>query len=292
MLTTLLLKSIQRLIGMSAGSSKDCQRAIIFQPGCHNARVGHLGQAEQSAATKALVYANTPSTAHVDSLGRPVLAVAYNRLLQNGNPIESKDCTRSILDIEGNSLAVIDALGRTAMTHDYDLLKNPLHQSEHRRRGALDARRGSQEADSRLEQSRLPGRHSYDALRRPTQLFVQQGNTAEIIPEFTVYGEALTNPEAQNLRGKLYQHYDEAGVTTSLGFDFKGNPLASTRQLAVQYQQTVDWSSLAGLTNPDQIASAAAYLLQSETFTASSTFDALNRPATVNARWKHRCSSL
>ena len=254
---------------------------------------GALGQAEQSAATKALVHTNTPSVAHVDSLGRPVLAVAYNRLLKDGNPVESKDCTRSVLDIEGNSLAVIDALSRTAMTHDYDLLKNPLHQS------SIDA--GERWMLGEVAKKPIRGwnsrgfqaRHSYDALRRPTQLFVQQGNTVEIIPEFTVYGEALTNPETQNFRGKLYQHYDEAGVTTSLGFDFKGNPLGSTRQLAIQYQQTVDWSSLVGLTDPDQIASTAAPLLQDETFTASTTVDALNRPAHCNGpRWKRCRSSL
>ncbi|HLG77446.1 MAG TPA: hypothetical protein VKX46_13605, partial [Ktedonobacteraceae bacterium] len=82
-------------------------------------------------------------------------------------------------------------------------------------------------------------------------------------------------------RGQLYQHYDGAGVTTSLAFDFKGKLLASARQLTNQYQQTMDWSALAGLSDPNQIASAAAPSLQDEIFTASSTFDARGRPITM-----------
>ena len=55
-----------------------------------------------------------------------------------------------------------------------------------------------------------------------------------------------------NLRGKPYQHYDTAGLVISLGhnpatgtdeaFDFKGNPLRSTRQLVKDYKNTPDWS--------------------------------------------------
>ena len=112
---------------------------------------------------------------------------------------------------------------------------------------------------------------------------MQSGTAIEILAECSVYGEALADPQTQNLRGKIYQHYDEAGVATNVSFDFKGNLTASSRQLAIQYQQPVDWSVLATLIDPAQIAAAAAPLLQTETFTASSTFDALNRLVTSTA---------
>lgn len=244
---------------------------------------GGLGAAEQSAASKAAVHANTPTVVHFDALGRPILTVAFNRFLKNGNPVEAKHSNRTTLDIQGNQRSVMDALGRTVMTYDYDLTKNHLHQR------SVDA--GARWTLNDVSQKPLRGwndrgfqtRYAYDVLRRPTQLYVQPGNTAEILAECSVYGEALPNAEVQNLRGKIYQHYDEAGVASNVSFDFKGNLTASSRQLAVPYQQPVDWSTLAPPKDPAQIAAAAAPLLQPDIFTASSTFDSLNRLVTATA---------
>ncbi len=125
-------------------------------------------------------------------------------------------------------------------------------------------------------------RHSYDALHRPTHLFVQQGSNAEVLAERVVYGEALLpNATTLNMLGKLYQHYEGAGVITNTQYDFKGNLLSSNRQLAREYRQQVDWLPLASLTNPQDIATAAAPLLETETFTSSTTYDALNRPTSL-----------
>jgi RHS repeat-associated protein len=244
---------------------------------------GALGTAEQSAATKASLYASTPSTVHFDTLGRIAVTVAHNRSLQNGQPVEAKYATVSTLDIQGNQLAVKDALGRTVMNYGYDLIKNRLHQSSvdaGERWMLTDVKQKSIRSwNSRAFQTRTV----YDSLRRPVQLYVRQGAVAEILTECSAYGEMLAGAETLNLRGKLYQHYDGAGAATSAACDFKGNVTASTRQLANQYQQPVDWTPLAALKDAGQIAAAAAALLQSETFASSSTFDALNRIATVTA---------
>src|SRR5439155_14665861 len=118
----------------------------------------------------------------------------------------------------------------------------------------------SQAGDSQGHQLR----HSYDGLHRPTHLFVQQGTNAEVLAERIVYGEALPNATALNLRGKPYQHYDGAGAITNAQYDFKGNLLSSNRRLAREYRQQVDWSPLANLTNPQDIATAAVPLLETE----------------------------
>src|SRR5260370_20255046 len=101
-----------------------------------------------------------------------------------------------------------------------------------------------------------------------------------MLVEFSVYGESLTNSEDRNLRVKIYQHYDEAGVASSVSFDFKGNLSASSRQFAIQYQQPVDWTPLGALKDPVEIAAAAVTQLQPDIFTRSATFDALDRLAT------------
>src|SRR5208283_3795868 len=88
--------------------------------------------------------------------------------------------------------------------------------------------------------------------------------------EKTVYGEgqpSASQDQALNLRVKVYQQFDGAGVITNNQFDFKGNLLNSSRELLIDYKDPVDWSTSPSLTG--------------EVFTSSSTFDALNRPVTM-----------
>ena len=81
-----------------------------------------------------------------------------------------------------------------------------------------------------------------------------------------MYGESQPDPETDNLRGKPYQTFDGAGVVTTGEYDFKGNALAGSRQLAADYKTTPDWSTTVAL--------------EAEVFITRTTFDALNRPVT------------
>lgn len=102
-----------------------------------------------------------------------------------------------------------------------------------------------------------------------------------------MYGEGHSDDETLNLRGKIYQMCDGAGVVTTGTYDFKGNPLHGTRQLAREYKRAVDWSSLGDLTDPGAIEAAAMPLLEQDTdeesftFTTRTAYDALNRPISL-----------
>ena len=126
-------------------------------------------------------------------------------------------------------------------------------------------------------------RATYDAARRSTHAYVQQGTAAEQLVGRTVYGEAHPSAAALNLRGKAYQVYDGAGVVTSGAYDFKGNLLNSTRRLAADYHAVPDWSDLATLTDVAAIAMAAESLLEAEVFSSATEYDALNRPTSMTA---------
>jgi RHS repeat-associated protein len=216
---------------------------------------GALGTEEKSAAEKAAKHADTPTIAHMDTLGRTFLTIA-------DNGAAGKYETRVNLDIEGNQRAVIDAKGRIVMKYDYDMLGDRIHQA-------------SMEAGDRWMLNNVAGkpmrmwdsrnhifRTTYDELIRPIEMFVKTGNDPEILTEKTIYGEG--QGDANNLRGKIYQHFDRAGVVTSEAFDFKGNLLSSTRQLVQDYKNVPDWAG-----NP---------VLETEIFSSSTRFDALNRP--------------
>jgi RHS repeat-associated protein len=225
---------------------------------------------ETRAAWLAAHHANTPTTVHLDALARTFLSIANNGTAGNYE-------TRTELDIEGNPRSLTDAVGRKVMTYDYDLLGHVIQQR-------------SMEAGDRWMLSNVAGKlirkwdslnrsftTRYDALQRPTHGFVQVGAGELILLERSLYGE--THPQAnRNLRGKLYQHYDGAGVSTNEQYDFKGNLLQSSRQFAKVYQQRVDWIVLRDLTDLGAIATAAVPQLESKLFTILTRYDALNRP--------------
>ncbi|MBI1744415.1 toxin [Candidatus Acetothermia bacterium] len=244
-----------------------------YIPTWHESRKnGQLGAEEQAAATKTSVHADTPTVAYFDTLGRTFLTIAYNRFQRNGNIIEEKYATRTELDIEGNQRAVIDAKDRIVMRYDYDILGNHIHQAsmEAGERWMLNDVAGK---PIRTWNSRgFARRITYDELRRPTDLFVNENNAPEILAvnaEKTVYGELQPNPETKNLRGKVFQAFDGAGGVTSEAYDFKGNLLRSRRQLAVDYKNTLNWST--------------SLVLEQETFASSTRYDALNRPIQIVA---------
>jgi len=235
---------------------------------------GVLGAEEQAAALKAAVHADTPSVAHMDSLGRTFLTVAHNKFkrsdaLPGDPPTEAFLSTRVVFDIEGNQREVIDALDRIVMRYKYDMLGNRIHSAsmEAGERWMLNDVTGKPLYgwDSRGHEFRA----AYDQLRRPTESYLREGAGQELLVGRTVYGESRANPEANNLRGKVVQVFDQAGVVTSDEYDFKGNLLSGSRQLAIGYKNTLDWS--------------AAVTLEAEIFPASTSFDALNRPVQLIA---------
>lgn len=249
---------------------------------------GALGVQEQIAATKATAHANTPTVAHFDALGRPFLTVADNGRNRDGK--EQKYETRVHLDIEGNQREVVDALGRVVMRYDYDLLGNRIHQS-------------SMDAGDRWMLNDVAGkpirswdgrghrfRTEYDRLRRSLRALVVGANpnqpNQEVLVERLVYGEQHPEAEQRNLRGVVYLHLDQAGAVTNEKSDFKGNPLQVTRRLSRNYQTVVDWSVVnAGLPSdparkfdPAAVKAKIDPLLEAETFTSKTIYDALNRP--------------
>ena len=230
--------------------------------------------AERRVAEKASVHAATPTVAHADSLGRTFLTVAHNTFNYSDTPpaappVEEFHSMRIILDIEGNQREVIDPKDRVAMHYDYDMLGNRVHQAsmEAGERWMLNdvAGKSLYALDSRGHRFST----AYDSLRRPTDSFLREGAGPEIVMGRTIYGEGRPNPEASNLRGKVVELRDQAGVITSDLYDFKGSLLRSQRRLAQSYKTTLDWSG--------------AVPLQAEAYVSRTRYDALNRPTQLIA---------
>jgi len=226
--------------------------------------------AEQRAAALSLAHANTPTVSHLDALGRVFLTVADNGprgLLP----------TRVALDLQGRPRRITDPRGIVAANHRHDLVGNVLVASL---ADAGTSRALADVAGKPIRSWNARGhihRRSYDPLQRPTHLFVRSGTDPEILVERTVYGEAHPDALARNLRDQPYLQLDSAGLARTPGYDFKANPLAAIRRLAIDYHATSDWSPVAGLTDIAAIEAAAEPFLDAETFTTELAYDALSR---------------
>jgi len=255
-----------------------------FSPTWYAQRVGGaLGAQEQDAASKSAAHANTPAVGYFDTLGRTFLTV-----LDNGGGVTFP--SRVELDLQGNQRSVRDAIvqagdqqGRIVMRYDYDMLKQQIHQfsMEAGERWTLNdvAGKNIRRWDNRGHNFRS----AYDALRRPTSFFVlgtdnansdPRTTTGEILFEQIVYGEG--QPAALNLRTRVFQHSDSAGVATNMGhnpgtnqdegFDFKGNLRRGSRGFFA------DFRALTDLTAPPATP---------DVFTSSTQYDAQNRPTAL-----------
>ena len=249
----------------------------------HDQRIGGaLGAAEQAAAKNTEPHAATPAVVHVDSLGRTCLAIA-----DNGK--DGRYPTRTASDVETKPLAIFDALGRRVFEYclrepaggggfqyvaGRDLAGNALY---HCGMDGGEQRVLSDVTGKPIRAWDALGRAfelRHDLLRRPTHRYVTV-NATTILLERTIYGEGMAS---QNLCGRLFRHYDQAGLASNDAFDYKGNLLASTRQLAAEYRNAVDWTVLANLTDPAALdAAAKPKLVDADRFSATSIYDALNR---------------
>src|SRR5262249_24318420 len=107
----------------------------------------------------------------------------------------------------------------------------------------------------------------YDEVHRPIEMLVREQGGTERVYERIVYGEGAADDRTRNLRGKPIAHSDTTGQVAFDRYDFKGNLLASARQMLKDYTLEVDWSAVAEL--------------EDELFEIASQYDALNRPIEV-----------
>ncbi|GIH15168.1 hypothetical protein Raf01_33400 [Rugosimonospora africana] len=255
----------------------------------------NAGRTHGDAAAAYRGHWNTPGSVEIDALGRTVVAVARNGA-------ESTDwfTTRSVYDIHGNVVSIVDALGRTAFSARFDLAKRRW------RVESLDAgRRDSvpNPVGSTVEVRDGRGAltlSAHDALRRPVLTWARDGAGGPVTLRHMVeYGDAGTPDQpaadraaarAQNLLGRPVRQRDEAGLVTVTAMDFAGNLIESTRRVIADapvlasYRGAqangwrispfrVEWTPAPGQTQ----AARDAELVEATGYTTNTSYDALGR---------------
>ena len=239
---------------------------------------------------------DTPASVEVDALGRTVTTVA-----RNGSAEADRIVTRTTYDIQGNVTAITDALDRPAASYRFDLLKRRW------RMDSIDAGRRDSVPDAagRIVEARdskgALTLAAFDRLHRPFRLWARDGDSGATVTlrrridygdagDADQDGAARAEARARNLLGRVVRSYDEAGLAASGGYDFKGNPLQTTRQViadapilttytdaaARDWQVapfTVEWTPAPGQTQDARDAE----LLDPAGYTHDTSYDGLNR---------------
>ena len=197
----------------------------------------NAGRTHAGTAATPTNHLNTPANIVVDGLGRTVTAI------QRNGPDPAKDwfVTRSSYDIQGNVIAVTDALGRVAFRYKFDLAKRRW------RTDSIDAGRNDNVLDvlgNVIEARDSKGALSlycYDLLHRPIRVWARDDAPGSVTLRLRFeYGDGgrPDQPPAErnaaralNLLGQITRHHDEAGLTTVAAMDFKGNVLDKSRRV-------------------------------------------------------------
>jgi RHS repeat-associated protein len=223
-----------------------------------------LPLSEQDALRKAEVHYNTPTTQQLDTLGRAFRIEEY--LSAPPQTPENTIVTKSTFDINGKPLTVTDPRDIVAFSYTYAMDGHTMRTVS---ADAGDDRSFADVMGNPVISFNSRGYNisfTYDLLHRPLQTKVT-GNGLDNITERIIYGESQSNPESRNLRGKVYQHYDQAGLVTVSLYSFKGEPKQTEQCVRTDYKTEANWTDAANWNA----------LLDSELFVTDTKTDALGR---------------
>jgi RHS repeat-associated protein len=290
------------------GSLADPSRPDLFAPTPWEVHFfdenDNAGRTHPDASAAYAAHWNTPRSETFDALGRTLITI------ERGESPAPATVTRASYDIRGNVLSVRDAQGREAARHVYDLFNRAM------RIEGVDSgvRRAVYDAEGNLVEHReATGScllQTFTTRGRRERAWARDRTAEKVtLREVIVYGDA---PESglsadaardRNLLGRVYQHYDEAGLLAVESYDLAGNPESKARGV---FKDSVvlagftprppgwvvpafraDWQPPAGTGLP-----ALAARLLGTSYATSYRFDAIGRLRELNCPHRGRAAKI
>ncbi|TND01233.1 MAG: SpvB and TcdB toxin domain protein [Bacteroidetes bacterium] len=250
---------------------------------------------EKEAIEKATLFYNTPSAAVTDALGRQIIAVSDNgkgitaAIGWERTALASEDINPSDerllvswqqFDIQGRVLLQADA-----RFHEENQKLPPAEKKYNFRysyavaaglQAVTSADAGTYCSVSDVLGNQLTGwdalgvkqEIAYDNLQRPVAQSVKTpagfSPALDQVITKTMYGETVPGAAEKNMLGRACAHFDPAGRATVPAYTFEGLAEKQLVNFRTDYKTEADWSR-------DE-------LLEAETFTTQTAFDAAQRP--------------
>ena len=234
-----------------------------------------LNDPERRAAWLAAKHADTPGVIHFDSLGRPVYAVSD----YGGGKTAA---VRSESDLTGRFSKMFDQEQREVASGFVGMAGTPIvgESAEKGRRWTFQNVLGA--LVKTWDEHGRQFRAEYDVLHRPVSTFVQEAGQAEILFNYVVYGDRLAERRAaQSARHRASDlRPGRHGAGAGAGLQRQPQVRRSRSGQGLQERPRLERAARAADVAAIQAAADPA-LETAEVFTASSQYDALNRPTRV-----------
>jgi RHS repeat-associated protein len=214
--------------------------------------------ANLKAVQKSSLYDKKPHVEHYDALHRTILSITDN----GSEKVE----IRHLYDLRGNHVSTTDPKERVVESLKYDLLGRVIQKTSMDSGSEWSLLACDGQPMYHWNSRGIHTRKAYDALRRLVAEKVSESQAPERTVKLIRYGEGAPEAKDQNLRGQVYQEWDQAGMTTYLCYDLDSNCVQTERQLASDFKTTLDWAT-------DQV-------LEDEKYVTQENFDALGRTVT------------
>ncbi|KAL3454414.1 hypothetical protein BJX65DRAFT_315664 [Aspergillus insuetus] len=214
-------------------------------------------EGNDSAADKSLVYARKRSITHLDSRGH---SIGSDIVLDDGKTLS----TRQAYNLAGHVVMQYDVLSRRIQEQEYDLQGRALvtRTMDSGQETVLFDCQGKPVFRWTHETRRF--HHSYDIMGREIEMrLADTGQGLEVVLHRITYGDSEPGAADRNLRGHIVRVQDQSGKLEMVQLDFKGNCLAQSYQLVVNYKGILDWDTTVDL--------------EDEPYYSYATFDALDR---------------
>ncbi|KAH6714833.1 hypothetical protein BKA61DRAFT_574326 [Leptodontidium sp. MPI-SDFR-AT-0119] len=213
--------------------------ALKFATWYESRAAGQVDNLEEQGALKAAFLADAPTIQYFDALGRGFLNSTQVKTVLDGhglNDTTQPSYTRFDLDIDGNTLAVHDAMDRTIKTFSYDMMEGP---SECLR---LMVERGG------TRWSVNSGSSTTSHFVHCILLITTTSGGAETLVQSQIYGDAHPEAEQRNMKGNR-------GTISKLETNVGEMKIISVQQLPVDI--TEDMQAIGNTSIPDSTGTRA-----------------------------------
>jgi RHS repeat-associated protein len=222
----------------------------------------------------------TPTVTVADALGRTVCQLVHG----GADPARDGHLVRTSYDNRGNVLTVVDAHGRTAFSHAYDLTDDPLRVVSLDAGTSVSVRDAATNLICSIDARGCMTVRTYDELNRPTAVYARDLRDADLSQrERLTYGDQAAD-RADAMRnhrlGRIWRHLDEAGLVVADTYSFTGQLTEQIRR--VVGDTTIAAAEPAGWT-ANWAAAGAQTALDPLEYRTSTRYDALGRAVEISA---------